>query len=105
MLFEFIIFRFDLVLFKYYFLFELFYFKQIIIFQERISEDSVLEQKKEDYELIRDENMKYGTKICHPQSQRHGTARASSGTAVPPFKVFFSWFCFPDKLPISLLLT
>jgi len=49
MLFESILFRFDLVLFKYYFLFRIILLQlQIIIFQEQMSKDLVLEQKKED---------------------------------------------------------
>ena len=43
--------------------------------------------------------------ICHSPSQRLGTARATSSTAVPTFSIHFCCFCFPDKLPISLLLT
>jgi len=45
-----------------------------------------------------------GQKYVTPQSQRLGTARATSSTAVPTFRVHFCCFCFMDKLPISLLL-
>jgi len=59
MLFESILFRFDLVLFKYYFLLELFYFNcKLLYFRNKYSKDLVLEQKKEKLELIRAKNMK-----------------------------------------------
>jgi len=48
--------------------------------------DLVLEQKKEDLGLIRAENTKIADKNMFPQSQRLGTARATSHTVVPTDK-------------------
>ena len=54
---------------------------------------------KEDLELIRAENTKIEDKNMFPPSHRLGTARATSPTAVPTFRMFFCCFCFKDKLP------
>jgi len=64
-----------------------------------------LEQKKRDLELIQAENTMIECKNMNLPSQKLGTARATSHTAVPIPRVPFAAFCFLDKLPISLFLT
>jgi len=59
----------------------------IIIFQEQISKDSVLEQKKEDSNLIWAGKILDSTQKYNPPSQKLGTARAISHTAVPHRKI------------------
>jgi len=51
-----------------------------------------LEQKKEDSELIPAENTKIEDKNIIPPSQKLGTARATSHTAVPIPKSLFCCF-------------
>jgi len=52
-IFGFVLFRFNFVLFNNYFLLELFYFNcKLFNFRNKYSKDSILEQKKEDSELI-----------------------------------------------------
>jgi len=53
-IFDFVLFRFKFILFEYYFPLDLFYFDCILLyFRNGYLIDSVLEQKKEDWELIR----------------------------------------------------
>jgi len=105
-IFESFLFIFDFVLFNIISFLELFYFNcKLFYFRNKYSKDSVLEQKKEDLELIRVENTKIQHKNMFPPSQKLGTARATSHTAVPTPRILFCCFCFKDKLPISLFLT
>jgi len=98
-LFESILFRFYMFLFPFQN-----YFTSIasyLISEKKIFlKDRVLEQKKGDLELIRVENTKIWHKNMKPPTRRLGTARASSGTAVPPLQAAFCCFCFSKKLPI-----
>jgi len=55
----------------------------IIIFQEQISKDSVLEQKKEDSKLIRVGKIQDLAQKYNPPSQELGTTRAISHMIVP----------------------
>jgi len=56
-----------------------------------------LEQKKGDSELIRTKNTKIWCKNIKPPSQKLGTARATSHTAVPAPKVTFCCFWLPGQ--------
>jgi len=105
-IFEPVLFIFDSVLYNIISFFELFYFNcKLFNFRNKYSKDWVLEQKKEDLELIRAENTKIEDKNMFPPRQKLGTARATSHTTVLTPRIFFCCFCFPDKLPISLSLT
>jgi len=68
-IFESVLFIFDFVLFNIIFFLELFYFNcKLFNFKNKYSKDSVLEQKKEDLELIRVENTKIQHKNMFPPS-------------------------------------
>jgi len=49
--------------------------------------DLVFEQKKEDYELIRAEKIQDSAQKYIPPSQKLGTTRSISHTAIPHFKI------------------
>jgi len=103
---ESVLFILDFILFNIISFLELFYFNcKSFNFRNKYSKDSVLEQKKEDLELIRAENTKIQYKNMFPSSHKLGTARATSHTVVPTPRILFCCFCFKDKLPISLFLT
>ncbi|KEH38245.1 hypothetical protein MTR_2g065965 [Medicago truncatula] len=57
---------------------------QFVIFQGRILDGVSLGAKERDLEQIGHKNTKIGKQNISPTSQKHGTARASLGTAVPP---------------------
>jgi len=105
-IFESVLFIFDSVLYNILSFLELFYFNcKLFNYRNKHSKDWVLEQKKEDLELIRAENTKIEDKNMFPPSKKLGTAHATSHTIVPTPKIFFCCCCFPDNLPISLFLT
>jgi len=82
-IFESVLFIFDFVLFNIISFLELFYFNyKLFNFRNKYSEDSVLEQKKEDLKLIQAENTKIQHKNMLPPSQKLGTARANSQDAL-----------------------
>jgi len=64
-----------------------------------------LEQKKEDLELIRVENMKIEDKNIFPQVRSLARPVPPAPRPCQPPETTFAAFCFPDKLPISLFLT
>jgi len=83
-IFESISFIFDFILLNIISFLELFYFNcKLFNFMNKYSKDSVLEQKKEDLELIWAKNTMIQHKNISPPSQKLGMARATSHKVVP----------------------